>query len=465
MLFNSLVFLFAFLPAAYLVFWSLKTTRQRHIWLTVTGYVFYGYWDPRFCLLMGATTLVSYFAGRGFLATEDPLRRRLLLVAPISVDLAILGFFKYAGFFARSFNASVDMLGWHLRLPVISVILPIGISFYTFHTITYIVDSYRRVIVPTRSFWEFGAYVSLFSQLVAGPIVRFREIEADLEHVGGAIRRVGLPVGLSFLAFGMIEKVFIADSLAYFVDPAMAAYASLSTAGAWLASLGYTFQLYFDFSGYSSMAVGLGLMFGLHIPQNFNSPYRSTSPSEFWRRWHMSLSSVLRDYLYIPLGGSRGGQLATLRNLMITMFLGGLWHGANWTFVVWGLYHGMLLAANHVLGKGPLGRIPKPLAQLTTFLLVVIGWVLFRATDFSMAWTMLCKMFTPTLGELPADAAKFAGLIALAAVMSTAAPNSFEFHRDFKSTMARFVVVSVILGAAVALIAGSRASPFLYYQF
>jgi alginate O-acetyltransferase complex protein AlgI len=464
MLFNSLVFLFAFLPVTYIVFWCLRTTRQRHIWLTFTGYIFYGYWDPRFCLLMAFTTLVSYSAGRGFLATNDPKLRKWLMVLPIAVDLSLLGFFKYAGFFTRSLNDFADFFGWRADLPVLEVVLPIGISFYTFHTITYIVDAYRGHIKPTRSFWEFGAYVSLFSQLVAGPIVRFRQIEKDLENVGAAHRREGLPIGLSFLAFGMFEKVIIADSLAYFVDPWLGNYSVLSTAATWLAVLGYTFQLYFDFSGYSAMAVGLGLMFGLRIPQNFNSPYRAENPSDFWKRWHISLSTVMRDYLYIPLGGNRGSNWFMYRNLMITMLLGGLWHGANWTFVVWGAYHGALLIGYHYLsGRGL--SLPSPLAQAVTFVLVVIGWVFFRAVNMSMAGDLLHAMFVPQTGELPADAVKFTLLILVAAVLARWAPNAFEYHQNFRPRIARMAAVAVILGLAIALIAGSRSSPFLYFQF
>jgi alginate O-acetyltransferase complex protein AlgI len=464
MLFNSLVFLFAFLPVTYLVFWCLRTAPQRHIWLTITGYVFYGYWDPRFCLLMAFTTLVSYSAGRGLLATQDAKKRKWLLIAPIAVDLSLLGYFKYAGFFTRSLNDLADVFGWRADLPVLDVILPIGISFYTFHTITYIADSYRGVIKPTRSFWEFGAYVSLFSQLVAGPIVRFREIEADLERVGSAERRSGLTIGLSFLAFGMFEKVILADSLAHYVDPWLMTYSDLSTAATWLAMLGYTFQLYFDFSGYSSMAVGLGLMFGLHIPQNFNSPYRAANPSEFWRRWHISLSTVMRDYLYIPLGGNRGSRWFMYRNLMITMLLGGLWHGANWTFIVWGAYHGLLLVGYHLL-SGKAEKVPAAIGQLATFLLVVVGWVYFRATDLAMAHEILRKMFAYVPGQLPADGVQFAVTVAVAAVLARWAPNSFEFHKNFRATSMRMASVAVVLGVSIALIAGSRASPFLYFQF
>jgi len=280
-LFNSLIFLFAFLPVTYLVFWQLRSTAQRHVWLTITGYVFYGYWDPRFCLLMAFTTMVSFCAGLGFLRATTDRQRKLLLIAPITVDLCVLGFFKYAGFASRSLNDVFALFGSDISVPVLDIILPIGISFYTFHTISYIIDSYRGVIRPTKSLFEFSAYVSLFSQLVAGPIVRFRQIEKDLENLGTANRAAGLSRGLSFLVYGLVEKVLIADTIAHFIEPNFAHFQSLSTAGAWLTMLGYSLQLYFDFSGYSSMAVGLGLMFGLHIPQNFNSPYRALNPSDF----------------------------------------------------------------------------------------------------------------------------------------------------------------------------------------
>jgi alginate O-acetyltransferase complex protein AlgI len=464
MLFNSLIFLFAFLPVTYAVYWCLQSARQRHVWLTITGYIFYGYWDPRFCLLMVFTTLVSYSAGRGFLATTDPRKRKLLLIAPITTDLLLLGFFKYAGFFTRSINDFADLLGWRAELPVLDVILPIGISFYTFHTITYIVDAYRGHITPTRSIWEFGAYVSLFSQLVAGPIVRFRQIEGDLENVGGAQRRAGLAIGLSFLAFGLFEKVIVADSLAHFVDPTLADHQNLSTGGTWLAMLGYTFQLYFDFCGYSSMAVGLALLFGLRIPQNFDSPYRATNPSDFWRRWHISLSTVMRDYLYIPLGGNRGGAAFMYRNLMLTMLIGGLWHGANWTFIVWGAYHGALLVGYHVL-RERVPAVPTVLAQAITLLLVIVGWVFFRATDMPMAGQLLAKMFWPRDGLLPEGALLFGVIIAIAAVLARSAPNAFEYHSGFKPTWPRMAAAAAVFGVAVAFIAGSRDSPFLYFQF
>jgi alginate O-acetyltransferase complex protein AlgI len=462
MLFNSPVFLFAFLPVCYGVYWSLRSANAKYQWLAISGYVFYGYWNPWFCLLMAFSTLVSYSAGLGFLAWDDPRRRRLCLVVPIVVDLSLLGFFKYANFGAASARDLLHLFGADVRVPHWNIILPIGISFYTFHTITYIVDSYRRTIRPTRNLFEFAAYVSLFSQLIAGPIVRFRQIEEDLEAVGTQDRRRWLTRGIDFFIVGMVEKVVIADSLAAFVDPALAHYASLSTVGAWLAIVGYTFQLYFDFSGYSTMAVGLGYLFGLRIPQNFNSPYKALDPSDFWQRWHISLSSVLRDYLYIPLGGNRNGTAQTYRNLMLTMLLGGLWHGANWTFVAWGAYHGLLLCA-HRVWRPAVERIPRVARQLLMFLCAVFGWVLFRSTDFGMALRLFATMFRWTPGPLPAGTTLVLPMLAVAAWWAMVGPNVFEMR--FPETWRVRAALTGGFAVALALIIGLHTSPFLYFQF
>src|SRR2546427_2022710 len=306
MLFNSPLFLFAFLPVTYLVFWRLKRKDDRYVWLTLTGYLFYAAWDYRFCALMATSTVVAYLAGLGLARWADPRVRRLCLIAPITVDLSLLGFFKYANLGLHTANSVAAWLHVPLHLSGPDIVLPVGISFYTFHTITYIVDAYRRTITPTRHFFEFSCYVSLFSQLVAGPIVRFRQIEADLENIDQADRRASLNAGWSFFVIGMIKKVIVADTLAAMINPVLNEQTEFSTLTAWLCMLGYAYQLYFDFSGYSDMAVGLGRLFGLRLPQNFNSPYKATSPADFWHRWHISLSSCLRDYLYIPLGGSRG---------------------------------------------------------------------------------------------------------------------------------------------------------------
>jgi alginate O-acetyltransferase complex protein AlgI len=462
MLFNSFVFLFGFLPICFVVFWSLSSAKARYVWLTISGYVFYGYWDARFCLLMAFSTVVSFTAGLGLLRWTDPGRRKLCLVVPITVDLLLLGFFKYANFGLNTGKAVLHWMGADVSVPHLDIVLPVGISFYTFHTITYIVDSYRGIVRPTTSFIEFSSYVSLFSQLVAGPIVRFKEVQEDFDGLGQAAPTRWLGRGASLLVVGLVEKVLIADSLAAYVDPALEQYRSLSSGGAWLAMLGYTYQLYFDFSGYSTMAMGLGYMFGIRIPQNFNSPYKALDPSDFWRRWHISLSRCLRDYLYIPFGGNRKGQLKTYRNLLLTMLIGGLWHGAAWTFVVWGAYHGLLLAVYRRFARywDPLPRLVR---QLGMFLLVVVGWVFFRSRDFGMAATLLHAMFVPSPGVLVPQVALVTLGLAIAAWCSMVGPNSFELRHEWGWRGA--AVRTVAFGACVALIAGSRASPFLYFQF
>src|SRR6267378_56215 len=392
MLFNSLSFLYIFLPVTYFGFWKLTSREQRYIWLTLSGYVFYSFWNYKFCLLMAFSTTVSYFAGLGFLRWNTLRARRLCLILPVAIDLALLGVFKYGNFTTSTVSDLVNALGFHVTTPQLDIILPVGISFYTFHTITYIADSYRGTIIPTRNFFEFACYVSFFPQLVAGPIVRFRQVEGDLERIDHPDLPEALERGMSFFTIGMIKKVLIADSIATVINPALVQWSDLSTASAWLCALGYAYQLYFDFSGYSDMAVGLALFFGVRLPQNFNSPYKALDPSDFWRRWHISLSTILRDYLYIPLGGGREGEWLTCRNLTITMLLGGLWHGANWTFVVWGAFHGLLLIASRY-GSGGIVWMPEWLRRAVTFVLVVVGWVLFGSTGFVMAVGGWKKMF------------------------------------------------------------------------
>jgi alginate O-acetyltransferase complex protein AlgI len=347
-------------------------------------------------------------------------------------------------------------------LPLFQVILPIGISFYTFHTITYIVDSYRGGVTPTRNPFEFAAYVSLFSQLVAGPIVRFREVQQDLETLETARRTEHVHLGWSFFAIGLCEKVLIADTIASVINPALKHPESMSTVTAWLCALGYTYQLFFDFSGYSSMAVGLGLLFGITIPQNFHSPYKADGPSDFWRRWHISLSTCLRDYLYIPLGGSHGPRWLTYRNLLLTMLIGGLWHGANWTFVVWGGYHGLLLAAQRAAGDR-WTALPTLLRQGVTFILVIFGWVLFRSENFTMAGYWLAAMLTWTPGPEMAGAGALLLVGAVAAYLAHVAPNVFEIKHAWSRWQALVLTLAFVL--CMLLIFRGQPSPFLYFQF
>jgi alginate O-acetyltransferase complex protein AlgI len=464
MLFNSFQFIYVFLPIAYLVFRALRTKRQRYIWLTATGYVFYGFWNYRFCALMAFSTLVSFFVGRALAGTDDERRRKLWVTLSVSVDLALLGFFKYAGFLLDTTRSGLSLLGLHVQLPALHVVLPIGISFYTFHTISYIVDAYRRKIVPTRDLFEFSCYVSLFSQLVAGPIVRFREIEGDLESIDRrdrAERRTFWGIGWSFFAIGLIKKVLLADGLAAIIDPALAHAETLGTASAWMCMVGYAYQLYFDFSGYSDMAVGLGYLFGIRIPQNFASPYKAVSPSDFWTRWHMSLSSCMRDYVYIPLGGNRQGAAQTYRNLMLTMLIGGLWHGAGWTFVLWGGYHGVLLILHRLIPSWD--RLPSAVRRVLMFVLVVVGWVFFRSKNLSMAAALLRTMFSPRWAGWPPGASGLACLLLVAATIAHFGRNTWEMEHRWRPAPAMALGIGV--AACLAILYGAEPSPFLYFQF
>ena len=463
MLFNSQVFLFIFLPIAYFVFWLLSAKRQRYIWLTVTGYVFYAGWNWKFCFLMLFSTLVSYSAGLMFLRPDwTEKQRKYILAIPITVDLLLLGFFKYADFALSTAASALSFFGHPAPIHRLNIILPIGISFYTFHTISYVVDSYRRTIKPTRDFWEFASYVSLFSQLVAGPIVRFRQIEADLENIGKAKRGALDHLGWSYFIIGLSQKVLIADFLAAIIDPALADYRQLGTATAWACMLGYTYQLYFDFAGYSNMAVGLGYLFGIHIPQNFDTPYKADGIADFWRRWHISLSSCLRDYVYIPFGGSRGSAAMVYRNLMLTMLIGGLWHGASWVFVFWGAYHGVLLCLNRAFDSA-WKKLPRPFRLAFTFLLVVIGWVFFRSKDFAMASYLLAKMFSYTPSAPITALGTLGALLVVGFAFAHWGKNTFEMKHEWGFAM-RCVWLSAFALCLFRILTWPK-TPFLYFQF
>ncbi|MEO8224505.1 MAG: MBOAT family O-acyltransferase [Gammaproteobacteria bacterium] len=458
MIFNSNVFLLAFLPIVFILFWSFRTKTARYVLLATAGFVFYGWWNWRYCFLLLFSSLVSFTAGLAISRSADPKRRRLIMIAAIAADLTILGFFKYYNFFASTVNALAPDGG---LLPMLHVVLPIGISFYTFHTISYIVDVQNGRVRATNNLWEYLTYVNLFSQLVAGPIVRFRQIEADLEKIDGPPREDWIARGIGFFVIGLAKKVIIADQIAAGINPILAAWPELSFAAAWITALGYTCQLYFDFSGYSDMAVGLGYLFGLRIPQNFNSPYRALGIQDFWRRWHISLSSWLRDYLYYPLGGNRKGPARTYINLMIVMLLGGLWHGANWTFVAWGAYHGLLLIMDRIL-EPFFTTLPKLVYRLQTFLFVMIGWVLFRSSSFTMALHWLHQMFSPDRRGIPSGINSTIAWIGVAIGLIILVPEAWEFRF---STRLRWAIAYAAAFMVCYLFMNGAETVFLYYQF
>jgi len=371
LLFNSLAFL-AFLPLFMIAYWSTKGRARLWVML-VASLVFYGWWDWRFCFLLLFSALVDYSLGILLENEQDDARRRRLIIISIAVNLGLLAFFKYFNFFVG------QAAGITLR-----IILPVGISFYVFKTMSYTIDVYRRTQPAERDLLRFTTFVVFFPELVAGPIVRASRLLPQLarDHRFSYERMVS---GAALMASGYVRKVAIADSIAPLVD---IRFAHPEAHNSWSLLIGvylYAFQIYCDFSGYSSIAIGLARILGFDFGVNFDRPYFSRSFSEFWTRWHISLSSWLRDYLYIPLGGNRGGTLRTLRNLMITMLLGGLWHGANWTFVFWGALHGSYL----VVERAFIRRLPRVIAILVVFNLTCFAWVFFRAHSFSNAWEVL----------------------------------------------------------------------------
>ncbi|MFH0908127.1 MAG: MBOAT family protein [bacterium] len=404
MLFNSYSFLLLFLPVTLGGFWLLGAWAPRswaRCWLVLTSLFFYGWWNPVYLILIGLSMLANFATGVWLSRLSAEENRKwlwLLLSAGLAANLAALGYFKYAAFFARSVNAG---LGTHL--PVLSVVLPLGISFFTFQQMAYLVDAARGQ-VREYSLVDYALFVTFFPQLIAGPIVHHADMLPQFScDQSYRPRASNLSIGLTIFAIGLFKKVVLADGVARFGSPVFAASAagvSLSFFESWGGALAYTLQLYFDFSGYSDMAIGLGRMFGIRIPLNFNSPYKADSIAEFWKRWHITLSQFLRDYLYISLGGNRLGPARRHVNLLVTMLLGGLWHGAGWTFVIWGGLHGVYLICNHAWrtvtrnwnvprwASGP-GRVS---GRLLTFLCVVVGWVFFRAPDLPSAGAVLWAM-------------------------------------------------------------------------
>jgi alginate O-acetyltransferase complex protein AlgI len=364
------------------------------------SYFFYSWWDWRFLSLLILTTVVDYVAAIKIDENKDPLVRKRWIVLSMSANLVVLGFFKYFNFFIESMAALLTSLGINYSLPVLSIILPIGISFYTFQSMSYTIDVYRHKAPAERNLIVFATCVAIFPHLVAGPIIRASRLIPQVRmHHDWSWPRVLR--GLEWIMWGFFLKVALADNLAPLVDARFAHPEQYGGAQLAVGAAGFAFQIYGDFAGYSLIAIGLGRIMGFNFGRNFNRPYFATDFSDFWRRWHISLSSWLRDYLYIPLGGNRNGELATHRNLMITMFLGGLWHGANWTFVIWGVLHGLYLIMQRWLGwllpAGNYARSPGVIALrvLGVFALVCLAWVFFRAQSFSGAIDYLSRMFDP----------------------------------------------------------------------
>ena len=396
MLFNSPLYIFLFLPIVVLVYFLLNQRRlimAGKVWLVLASLFFYGYWKPVYLLLIITSILVNYSVGRTLHTAKQPessLRnwRRMVLVFGVIFNLGLLGYFKYADFFIENFN-------WisNSNLSLLELTLPLAISFFTFQQVAYLVDCYQ-LDTPEYNFLNYCLFVSFFPQLIAGPIVHHHQMMPQFSRLQN--KRVNwnhVLAGLIIFGVGLFKKVAVADTFAVWANAGFDSTGDLSFLSAWGASLSYTFQLYYDFSGYSDMAIGAALIFNIHLPINFNSPYKATSIQDFWRRWHMTLSQWLRDYVYIPLGGNRRGRSLTYVNLSVTFLLGGLWHGAGWTFVIWGAMHGLAIAIHRFWSESGL-KMPGFLGWFCTFFFVNVTWVFFRAESFESALRMTSSMFS-----------------------------------------------------------------------
>jgi alginate O-acetyltransferase complex protein AlgI len=485
MLFNSYTFLFAFLPLVVAGTWSLKGRNARLTFLTLASWVFYGWWDWRYLALLIASTALNYGAGLVIARAVRAERRKLLLAGSIAINIALLGYFKYAGFFLSSLQGLGSAFRLPMHLPRLDIVLPIGISFYTFISISYLVDVFRRALDPTRNFLEYSTFVGLFPHLIAGPILRFNDISEQLRRPAATLTFQDAMRGLFFLGCGLGKKVLIADRLGPSVDRLFSSPTHLGLVSGWAAAIGYSLQLYFDFSGYSDMAIGCASLLGFRYPQNFDSPYKAASITDFWNRWHMTLSRWLRDYLFFSMArrfavGSarRAGtreRLGTYASLFVTMVIAGLWHGAAWTFVVWGGLHGVSLAcerAHHDYRRRSGRPAPNPstarkgVHRTLTFMFVVAAFAVFRSPSLGTAGELLSSMLgvrgVESLGRLRTlITVEFGVLLAVLLVFVNVVPNTWEIK------VAPRVRYGLALGVvfAIAIMSITKLHTFIYFQF
>jgi alginate O-acetyltransferase complex protein AlgI len=465
MLFNSLPFVLFFAGVLVVFHGVLRAWPMRKRFLLAASWAFYASWSPRFLLVLIGTTALDFGLARWIHAARQQAdghaRARALVVLSVTVNLGLLAAFKYGRFLYGSVATVV-------ALPptpgFLAVAVPLGISFYTFHSISYVVDTYRGLRPPTESFPDFALYVAFFPQLVAGPITRWGFFGPQLE-AQRSVRFAAVEQALFLLAVGLVKKVIFADSLGAFVDRVYADPGHAGWIEIWVALYAYAFQIYFDFSGYTDMAMGLAALLGFRLPENFRHPYLAPGPSDFWRRWHISLSTWLRDYLYVSLGGNRRGALRTYINLFVTMLLGGLWHGAAWTFVLWGGFHGVWLAAHRAVNetRSAPPRTPLWLRRLVTFHLVCVGWVLFRAGSLATARAVFAGLFS---GRLLWDAFPI-GTIAIVAV--GVATHALAERENLETAWFRIprVVQGAVYGAVLVLVGlfSAHSGRFIYFQF
>jgi len=468
MVFSSLLFLLLFLPLLLILYFIGKNLKWRNAVLLLFSLVFYAWGEPKWILCMLGATVINYICALVLEKASSPIRRKVVLALGVIASLAALFYFKYASFFM---DTVAELFGVNWRLP--DVQLPIGISFYTFQILTYTVDVYRGKVPPQKNFARLLLYVSCFPQLIAGPIVQYADIAAQLDERTTSMS--DFADGMGRFSIGLAKKVLLANGCGKAVETLLTGTA-LSVSGAWLGAVLYALQIYFDFSAYSDMAIGLGHVFGFSYRENFNYPYISASVGEFWRRWHISLGSFFRDYVYIPLGGNRAGNWATARNLLIVWTLTGLWHGASWNFVVWGLYYGVWLLIERFALKTVLERIPKVLRILGTLLIVLVGWVLFYHVSLADGWRQITAMFgfgaagwtdetvTAVLSEitiLPLIAA----LCCLPVLPKL--KTWLETHSNWNraAEIAAPIFETALLLLSIAFLVGQSYNPFIYFRF
>jgi alginate O-acetyltransferase complex protein AlgI len=468
MLFPTLTFGLFFL-ALFALAWIVRTPNEwRKIILLVASWIFYGAWDWRFVTLLIASGVLNWGAAQLIGSSDDPRRRRAILIAGVVANLGILGFFKYFDFFTSEVAAGLQLLGWARDMRFIQILLPVGISFFTFQGMSYLIDVSRGRLKPA-SLLNVTLLMSFFAHLIAGPIVRGADLIPQFER-GPAISRNAAALGVLMIVWGLFKKAVLASELATgLVDPVFFDPGAHSAVDLIAATYGYAVQIYADFSAYSDMAIGLAALLGYRFPRNFDQPYRSISLQEFWRRWHISLSSWLRDYLYIPLGGSRGGFWATCRNIMITMVLGGLWHGAAWKFATWGALHGTVLCIERIWTRfkpAALPAAPKVIGLIVTFHIVCLAWIFFRADSFATAIT-----YIEGFGRWDDSALAFTpmalGLIVFGLALHASPPRLIE---GVAARLARLPAVTFGLAAGALILVIDALRPegvqaFIYYQF
>jgi alginate O-acetyltransferase complex protein AlgI len=469
MVFSSVIFLFYFLPLFFLAFYMLGRSKMV---ILIFSLLFYAWGEPGYVALMVGSIAVNYGLGLAIEAARPTGRDRWVVGAGLALNLLPLIFFKYGAFIVHNVDAVLQRPGAGQQW---NILLPLGISFYTFHSMSYLIDVYRRDTVAERRFLDLAVYISMFPQLVSGPIIRYKTIANDLHHPIIDVEHTYR--GIRLFIVGLAQKVLIANTVAVPADLVFDLPAQrLSTIDAWIGIVSYTLQIYYDFNGYSTMAIGLGLILGYRFPQNFNDPYISGSITEFWRRWHMTLSQWFRDYVYIPLGGNRKQSWRTYANLLIVFLLCGVWHGAAWTFVVWGLYHGFFLIIERAGFGAALHRLPRMLQIGYAMMVVMVGWVLFRADNFTQAWRYLGAMAGFGSGyAMGLPAARLLHndvLLAMLAGIALAGPGLSPVGRwlnrrlpsGVQGLVGAAVALMMLIAALLSLAAGTY-NPFIYFRF